>query len=659
VSRSCGRTAGTDTSLPWQGEDPDEIELVVGQSFTLEGTLTLPDWSDLDPNYHGERRILVSGLTDDLWRPLARLRSVEAGAWGPLLVPLRGVSRVRVRLEGSPIIPMERELAAPVPGSRERIDWAAKKGCNLWFGVQDSSESPLPTARAEVSWNDPEQPSGTGRVEFGAMPDGRINTWSFPAGVVSYRISAPGFASFESLIEVPAEVGPLITLQKGGRITGHCTQAGAPVRDFEIDYRREGPNKDDRTKVFLNRRDGRFEIDNLAAGNWLVSAASPRSPGSIPAVVSVAADRDSTVELELPAPLRGVGRVVDAASGEPLSSATVQVFSGGLERSQPWGAPFPVAQDGTFDLDAFVPGRNFITVSAKDHAARELESALVGDLLDWGEIALFRPQGLRIRLVGGAPPGVRLADLRVMGQATQPLPDRRFDASGEAYFEEVSPGNCMVGIIEPGGNAWTRVDLELVAGASWDFDCRLVGPRKLDVLVRRADDEPLDYAPVVMASAQEETGHFVLRARQTHEGRVSFEGIRAERVQLSVVDGQSQVVATREIHFEGRERVETELLVGEKPLRIHVVDGDGAPIAGAWVRTRSPSDAHIFGMDDTDSDGWASQFGLPEDTVLSTSSTASPASGSACPSTPLRVRSSSCSKPRARSSCGCSTARKA
>lgn len=43
---------------------------------------------------------------------------------------------------------------------------------------------------------------------------------------------------------------------------------------------------------------------------------------------------------------------------------------------------------------------------------------------------------------------------------------------------------------------------------------------------------------------------------------------------------------------------------------------EGAPLAGAKITTRSRSGDYIFGADDTDADCWASQAGLPEDTIL-------------------------------------------
>jgi hypothetical protein len=109
---------------------------------------------------------------------------------------------------------------------------------------------------------------------------------------------------------------------------------------------------------------------------------------------------------------------------------------------------------------------------------------------------------------------------------------------------------------------------------------------------------------------------YVVRYSETNNGRASFAGIQAERVQINVIDLDYQVIANSELNFGDEQALETVVRVGDKPARVRVVDRDGASIAGAWVRARSDSGAHVHGMDDSDSEGWALLFGLPRKPIL-------------------------------------------
>ena len=137
-----------------------------------------------------------------------------------------------------------------------------------------------------------------------------------------------------------------------------------------------------------------------------MDAADPLCPPSNPQIVRVAAGADARVALELKPPIRGVGRVLSAATGEPIPFARVQPYcSGGTQRTFAWGAPVAVGADGTFDLDAFVLGVNYLTVSAPGFAERQAIATATTELVDWGEIRLEGTQVLRISIVDPQQPG--------------------------------------------------------------------------------------------------------------------------------------------------------------------------------------------------------------------------------------------------------------
>lgn len=604
-------------SVPWQGIQPSPVVLILGESFTLGGTVAFTDPPEGELGHESELRILVTGLKGNLWRQLACVRDVREGAWGPLRMPLDGVSRYEARLEGALIIPVEESFDRPRSSSHERIDFVATGGAELYVTVEDESKRPIPTAYAEAWWEPGMFPKV--RVTGTAGPDGVIRLGALPPGLVSFKADAPGYANEEIWqIEVSGTTRSDVTLQKAGSITGRCVHAGHPVTDFEVIFWRVGNVNIYRSKTFFGRADGRFEIDSLALGDWSIHAASPTQPSGRPLTVSVEADQNTEVELELPTAIRGSGRILAADTGEPVFGARVQPYSsGGLERSLPWGPGVFSAADGSFDVDAFALGLNYLTVEVDGFAMAVSEAnATNNDFLDWGDIRLVRPQSLQVSLVGleslhGQGPG----DFRAVTMEGNLLPEKRFDRDGTVRYADVPPGDLRFVVHHPDGS-WARLHLRLDPGKEWTFDLKIAGDRKLDVHVADSRGQALPYVPTVMVGAQEETGTLVVRMKDTGEGRASFEGIRAEKVQVIVLDPDYNFVASRDIAFGSDSSMSVDMRVGEEAFRVHVVDADRGPVQGAHVTVRSATGIDIHGVGQTNIDGWAELVGLPSGSLL-------------------------------------------
>ena len=603
-------------SVPWQGIQPSEVVLRLGESFTLGGSVTLPIGRG-DLAHGSEPRILVSGLNGNLWRQLACLRNVREGSWGPLRVPLDTIARYTVRLEGAHIIPIEESFDSPRGYTHRRIDFAAQSGGELILTVEDESKNPIPTAQAEARGNPSETWSQcvTGR----AGVDGVIRLGALSPGLVRYVVSAPGYAIEDSWeIEVVDTTRANVTLRKGGSIAGRCVHGGQPVTDFEVIYWHAGNISIFHNKTFLGRADGRFEIDGLSSGDWFLHAASPVHPSGPPRTITVQADRAAEVELELPNAIRGGGRILAANTGDPVAGAHVQPFSsGGLHRSLPWGPGVLTAEDGSFDLDAFTSGLNYITVEAEGFALAEAESnATDEDFLDWGEIRLVRPQSLQVSLVGlEALNGVGPEDFRSGTEEGYILPEKRFDSEGVVRYDDVPPGDMRFIVSHPDGS-WARLQLRLDPGKDWNLDLKVAGDRRLEVHATDSIGQPLPYVPNVMVGAHEETGILVVRMTEAVDGSATFEGIRAARVQVFILDRDFNFVASQDVAFGSDSSKSIEMRVGEQPLRVHVLDTDRAPIPGASVTIRSVEGAEIHGVGKTNADGWADLVGLPSGPLL-------------------------------------------
>lgn len=601
-------------SLPWKGMTPDvPVVLTLGEAFTLEGTVSLPEW-DLD--YEGERRIIVSGQTGNLWKTLCRLRGVEEGRWGPLLVPLDRFTAFQARLEGSPIMPIEERFERPPAGSHRLVDFQAQKGVEFWLFVQDEAGEPIPHAKATCWTGDPDEGRGRQPVHAVGRADGYLNAWSFPPGPVYFRVSAKGYST-ENGNGLTEDGAYEVTLKRCGRIVGRCTHDGRAVTDFEVLYWAAGVQRNHRSRSFFGRADGSFEIDDLSHGTWSIGAASAIHPSSAPTTCVIEEGKTITVELILPDAIPGVGRIVDAATGEPLAGALVQPYSsGGVERTFPWGTPFRCGPDGVFELEAFVTGKNYLTVEAEGHATREFSSIATGvEILEWGDLGLHKPQRLVIELTDlSALHGTQPDRFRTSLVGVVPFPERTFTADGSAAFDGVPPGDYKLFIDYP-EDTWARLHVGLAPGEDWTFRFRPAGERRLRIHLESADGRALPPVLNALVSAQE-ARVFVVRGAPFHDGEVSFEGIRADRVAILILDDDSTVLANQDAAFGAEASLEVVVKLGDTPSRIRVVDRQGAPIAGAWVMARARDGGHIFGGHDTDSDGWAQLFGLPEDFVL-------------------------------------------
>lgn len=600
-------------SVPWQGIRPASIVLELSDSFTIGGTISFLE--PLEEERLGERRILVSGLTGNLWRPLARLRDVEEGSWGPVRLPLTGVSRYKVRFEGAPVIPIQETFAPPRASSHQRIDFEGRKGVDLILAVEDESGKAIPTAHGEGWWEPTMLPEVS--VSGEALLNGEILLETLPPGWIRFRVAAPGYVTQELDVTIQGNARFPVRLHHGGGISGRCIHDDKPVPDFQIIYWKTGNVQIYRNKSFLGREDGRFDIDGLAAGDWSIQAASPDHPSGHPITVSVTAKQTEDVELQLPTAIRGVGRIIAADTGVPVANARVQPYSSnGLERSLPWGPGSLTDQDGAFDLDAFVMGSNHIAIEAQGFAYAEAEANATNDgQVDWGDIRLFRPQTLQVSLLGvELLPGLQAQDFRAGTEDGYIIPARAFDGDGVVRIAEVPPGDHRLLVYYP-DESWGRLQLRLDPGKDWNFDLKVSGDRKLSINV--VDSRKGTHAPVsgVYLTAQEETGVFVVRFAWTSQGNASFAGIRATRGQVWLLDTEDNIVTTRDAVFSDSVNA-IEISVGEKPFRMRVVDAQRGAVSGAWVTIRSSTGVEIHGADDTGADGWAELGVLPSGSLL-------------------------------------------
>ncbi len=574
--------------------------------------MTYPDWSHL--NYTGERRIAVEACSGSTSRVLASVRPVEEGDWGPVSLPwLEGV-RYTLRLEGSPIIPLEESFAAPVPGAHLRFDLQAELGHDLWFIALDESREIIKNAEAAVFWEE----NGNPRVlRRRARPDGYINPWSVPSGIVKVCVSAPGYVpAWGDPIEVPEKEPRAweLVLKKGATLLGRCEHQGVPVEDFEVVLWQEG--KAEYTQVarsFHGRVDGSFEMNGVPAGDYLVTASSGELPGSEPQVLQIPSE--DPVVLELPTPIRGRGTVVDLRSAEPVAGAEVQLFVSGAEGPvRPWGPPHPVDPEGAFEILGFTPGNNTIRVRARDHAERFVSAvARIGEDLHLGQITLAKPQVLEVHLLSDGPLDFTVFEAHSIVRTK--LPRRHFDSSGLVRYEGVNPGGFILQILRPDG-PWVNLVLDLEPGEEWRFAHKVSGSRKVTIEIVPEEGKTLaGYRGMLLAYVSSSGVTTEWGISIPPDGIRTVEGIDANSVEVSVLDAQLVTTASAQASFEGKEELYLRVELGGEPFSVHVVDEEGVGIPGVSVQMTDPT-TPFYRHGTTGADGVCELRGVPQREVL-------------------------------------------
>lgn len=468
--------AGELRSVPRLAPAPGEaLELELAAGSRVSGSVRLEDGSPLP----AEVRIALLEYRAEArerrqvgWIPVR-----PDGRFGPLSFPSTSAPELVVRLEGGKLVAVEETRPMPQPGEELSVDFLTRPGGTLEVRVvaDESGLPPIQGARVSFLW-----------IEGEAW--GRAVAWSDEQGLAAVeccqhttglvRAEASGFATeTKSNVLLPYEGELRIELRRAAGLHGRCTSAGLPVRDFEVHYWLDGSAHRE-SRRFSGREGGDFAIEGVPEGELLVLAHSDLHVECDPVRVSVKLGEPAEVELELPAPRRGIGRVVDVETMEPISDAKVQaVFalaSTGLGRR---GREHPVDSAGRFDLEIFGDKECTVLASAPGYDA-EAERGAPGpdEVLDFGVIALGRRQTLEVRVRG---PELRDASHLWFGATgNQSIPTTRFPPEGVLRFDSISSGEYFCTFLWPDGSFVQQIAW-LVPGKPWVVDYVLGAQRKL------------------------------------------------------------------------------------------------------------------------------------------------------------------------------------
>ncbi|HED64408.1 MAG TPA: hypothetical protein ENJ09_02525 [Planctomycetes bacterium] len=608
-------------SLPWRGRPQGRITLRLLDSFELSGTVILPDWSDL--HYEGERRMRIALLQGSMERNLTILRHIEAGDWGPIRLPRVEGAVYRVYLEGSPIIPVQEDFAAPATGAHIYLELRAERGRNIWITAVNREGEIIHGSEATLRW---EEDGTEHSVTRGARPDGNINIWSFPdevSSAIDVHIEAPGYISNDYpdqdfSIGVNEE-GLTIPLDRAGRITGTVSSHGEPVSDFRVLAISEGHPWVYAAEDFWGREDGSFELDGVAPGAALVIASSPEHPPGNPTSVTVREGEDSPVELELADGGKRGGVVLAADTGRPIVGARIrQRVSTALGPAAFWGPAVVTDETGAFEIDGMKRGVTLLRVSADDYSddlVRVTDS--LRDDAPPIRIDLSPLQSFDVTLHG---PG-NYASFHAYSQVTgMELPLTPFDAGGRAHFEGVAAGRHVLKI----AGGWDDEDeesilvvFELTPGKRRNLDVAIGGANHLLVHFEPKDPAvlPADKRVGVEVRYRSSKGLEAYRFGMLDEdGRFEADCFDAPIVWVRLVSMEGTILAAAQGVFRDGELV-LDLDDSEEPFRLRVVDPEKHPVAGVEVRALDPVSTILGPHYRTDAEGFAELYGLPSHPV--------------------------------------------
>lgn len=275
--------------------------------------------------------------------------------------------------------------------------------------------------------------------------DGRFLLRGIDPGRYQVRASQPGHGDAATEAD-GGDRDVKLQLPDAGRIAGRVVDsAGAPVPAFSVIVRRgdAGLQAPVVATASVVDAEGRFTVDDLAAGSYkVVATALGRAPAREVAV-QVAAGKTAEAELRVPAGGVVFGTVVSRASGKPLQYARVSVEGTPVDNASVTPAFASVVTDaaGGFELDGLAPGLRSITVGAYNHDAR-IVSAL--EVVDGGRIGPLR---IELEEAGDKPPGVEIVGIGCkLMPSTDALVVQEVIPGGGAAEAGIAAGDGIVAI---------------------------------------------------------------------------------------------------------------------------------------------------------------------------------------------------------------------
>jgi hypothetical protein len=485
-------------------------------------------------------------------------------------------------------------------------DIVLEAGLSIRGRVRSTSGAPI--ADAQV-WAHSQGRSSN--VETRAESDG-----SFLIGGLAsepYRVGAhaPGFSMSPGRAAVPGSDTIEISLSPAGSLTGTVVdERGQPCDTYYVTaHSSKGGGWDTGMQNNVVSLDGRFQLEDLAEGSYVLQVIAPDHP---PATVSnLAVVPGRTTDVGVVRLTRGgiVKGLVTETSGAPVAGATVVVDEPGLESATWQGGLESIADpSGAFEIRGVPSGRRTLAARHPDYAGAST-SVEVDPSRDTAEARLTLTKGGRIEGVLRGRDGAGKAGFRVQASSTSggrgwqgPPRATETQADGAFALDHLPPGPTQVIVLSPqksgrfAGGLRRLVEVREGEVATLDITLREIlvsgrvtrrGAPLPGILLRLGlhrggggaygGPVPADTGPHRLVAQTRDDG--------TYELIVDEPG--AYRVMAQAPDGRVRLAA-RETQVPDVDRFGLDLDYEGVPVTGVVVDAEtGAPMTEAWVSASS------------------------------------------------------------------------
>ncbi|HEU5251101.1 MAG TPA: carboxypeptidase regulatory-like domain-containing protein, partial [Thermoanaerobaculia bacterium] len=272
--------------------------------------------------------------------------------------------------------------------------------------------------------------------------DGRFTLRDVPPGVLRLQASTafPTMRSTSKNLDVPegaTEVPVEIVFEGTSRLSGRVTRGDKPVSSAFVSAVPDPPTTTGGRVSGQTDEDGRYSIEGLVDGNYLVRVSGQSASYSRSFTVS----GDTNGDIALPT-LTISGVVTDAGSNEPIEGAFIQAETG-RERT---GVPARYTETdsrGFYSLDGVDSGNYQLTARKEGYQLKTLPVSVASTPAELN-VSLTRGAGLPIRASDGLT-GIPLRSLTALaytGSGSLAFTGNvALDAEGKGEVSSLAPGS--------------------------------------------------------------------------------------------------------------------------------------------------------------------------------------------------------------------------
>ncbi len=573
----------------------EELELVMHPTFELAGTI-----APFDAQVPG-RPVTITVFADrnDIYLLAGRATVPPEGAFGPVSLPAIPSDNYVYFATGGDIESQRDVRPAPVAGSRVDLHFEGTRGRLFVVKVTDGS-GPVVGAEVYARWGEgvlsEEEDSGEDgtallrgcgaeRVWIRADKQGYVSAWAGPFD------SAPG--------DSPTEVE--VMLRGLGTLEIRVEHEGEPVTQFDLLLWRDDPYNAEWI-TFEGRADGTYTLGDVEPGVVEMIAASEEHPRSEVAIAEIVSFETANVEIELPEALAGRGRVVDAATRQPVTSARIQLYTNASSQLiTKWGVEHSVDENGEFWIHGFPVGDASFTVSAPGYGMVAFSGrGVAGKTIELGTLPLHPESSLELvldRAAGPSPAGysVTVRGARVFEEAP-------FDADGTLVLDGVIPGVYELYLGRPDGRSQLVV-VQLEGTGPWRRELTVGGVREIEIVARRADGGILANAWVVLHQGVAEFDSWRESVATDRDGHALFTTAAVGPATVVGYDENGVEAGLASILVEDLPRQKIEVELGGAGGELRLIDVAGLPLVGASVSILCEDGSTWEGSVRTDGDG--------------------------------------------------------